>query len=74
MKCFNTFLQSEVNAKREGDENPSSSVVEETMKLLANSSYGYQILDRSRNTVTKCLSDEKTHGEINNKGLNVWEI
>ena len=37
------------------------------MKLLANSSYGYQIMDRSRHTVTKYLSDEKTHGAINTK-------
>ena len=35
------------------------------MKLLANSSYGYQNVDRSRHTVTKYLSDEKTHGAIN---------
>ena len=37
------------------------------MKLLANSSYGYQIMDRSRYTVTKDLNDEKTHGAINTK-------
>ena len=37
------------------------------MKLLANSSYGYQIMDRSRHTVTKYLSDEKTHAAINSK-------
>ena len=37
------------------------------MKLLANSSYGYQIMDRSRHTVTKYLNDEKTHSAINNK-------
>ena len=37
------------------------------MKLLANSSYGYQIMDRSRHTVTKYLNDEKTHGAINTK-------
>ena len=42
------------------DENPKSSVVAETMKLLPNSSYGYQIMERSRHTVTKCLSDGKT--------------
>ena len=59
-------MQSAVNACR-GDENPNSSVVAETMKLLANSSYGYQIMDRSRHTVTKYLSDEKTHGAINTK-------
>ena len=65
VKCFKNIVQSAVNARREGDENPNSSVVAETMKLLANSSYGYQILDRSRHTVTKCLNDEKTHGAIN---------
>ena len=64
-KCFNNFVQSAVDARREGDENPNSTVVAETMKLLANSSYGYQIMDRSRHTVTKYLSDEKTHSAIN---------
>ena len=37
------------------------------MKLLANSSYGYQIMDRSHHTVTKYLNDEKTHSAINSK-------
>ena len=37
------------------------------MKILAKSSYGYQIVDRSRHTVTKFLSDKKTLGSINNK-------
>ena len=60
-------MQSAVNACREEDENPYSSVVAETMKLLANSSYGYQFMDCSRHTVTKNLSDEKTHGAINTK-------
>ena len=52
-KCFNSFVQSTVNARRQGDEKPNSSVVAETMKFLANNSYGYQIMDRSRHTVTK---------------------
>ena len=67
VKCFNNFVQSAVNARREGDENPDSSVVAETKKWLANSSYGYQIMDRSRHTVTKYLNDEKTQGAINTK-------
>ena len=45
-KCFNRFVQSAVDARRQRDENPTSSVVAETMKLLANSSYCYQIVDR----------------------------
>ena len=67
VKCFNKFVQSVVDARRERDENPNSIVVTETMKLLANSSYGYQIMDRSRHTVTEYLNDEKTHGAINTK-------
>ena len=39
------------------------------MKLLDNSSYGYQIMPRSRHTVTKYLTDEKTHAAINSKLL-----
>ena len=66
-KCFNSFVLSAVDARREGDKNPISSVVAETMKLLAISSYGYQIMDRSRHTVTKYLTDEKTHAARNSK-------
>ena len=65
---FDNFVQSfAVDARRQRDENPNSSVVAETMKLLAHSSYGYQIMDRCRPTVTKYLTDEKTHSAINSK-------
>ena len=66
-KSFNTFVQLVVDAKRGGDENPDPCVVAETMKLLGNSSYGYQIMDRSKHTETKNLNDEKTHKAINGK-------
>ena len=64
-KCFSNYVQSAVDARRKGDENLTSIVVAETMMLLANGSYGYQIMVRSRHTVTKYLSDEKTHAAIN---------
>ena len=54
-KCFNSFVQSAVDARRQGDENPKSNVVAEIMKLL----------DCSRHTVTKYLTDEKTHSALN---------
>ena len=60
-------MQSAVDARRQDDENPNPSVVAETMKLLANSSYGYQIMDWSRHTITKFLTDEKTLAAINGK-------
>ena len=66
-KHFSSFVPSAVNARRPGEENPNSSVVAETMKFLANSSYGYQIIDRSRHTVTKFLNNENTHSAIINK-------
>ena len=66
-KCFNNFIQSGVDARRQGEKNPNSSVVAETTKLLSNSSYGYEIMVRSRHTVTKYLSDEKSHSAINSK-------
>ena len=53
MKCFNNFVQSPVNARREGDENPNSGAVAETSNLVANSSYGYKIIDRSIHMVKK---------------------
>ena len=64
---FNSFVHAAVDARRKGDENPNSSVVAQTMKLLANTSYGYQTIDRSRHTVTKYLTDEKTDAAINSK-------
>ena len=66
-KCFNGFVQSVVDARREGDENPDSGVVAETIKLVWNSSYGYQIMDRSRHTETLYLNDEKKHKAINSR-------
>ena len=76
-KCFNNSVQSVVDARREGDENSLSGVVAETMKLLGNSSYGYQIMDRSRHTITKYLNDETIHKAIKEllfKRLNTVEI
>ena len=67
VKCFNKYVQSAVNAHRQGDEKPNSSMVAEIIKLLAKSSHGNQIMDRSRHTVTKNLSDDKTYGAINTK-------
>ena len=65
--CFNSFVQAAVDARRKGDENLNSCVVAETMKLLANKSYGNQIMVRSRHTETDYLTDEKTHAVINSK-------
>ena len=53
--------------QRQGVENPNSSVVAGTMKVLAKSSCGYWILDCNRQPVTKYMNDGKTHIVINKK-------
>ena len=60
-------MQSAVDAKKRSDETPNSSVVSQTMKFPANSSYGYQIIDWSRLSVTRDLRDKETHAAINSK-------
>ena len=67
MKCFNKIVQSAVNVRRERKGNPTSGVLVEKMTLLVNSSYGYQVLVRSRHTATNCFSYEKLHGAIENE-------
>ena len=66
-KCFNSFVQAAAYARGKRDKNSNSSIIAETKKLLANSSYGCQIMDCSRHTVTKYLSDKKTHAAFNSK-------
>ena len=56
---FNSLVHSAVNAQFQGDEIANSSVVVETMKLLAHSSLGYQIMDRSWFTPTNFGTMEK---------------
>ena len=56
-----------MDAQRQGDENPNSSVVAETMKLLVNSFFGYQNMDCSRHTVKKYLTNGKNYSAINSK-------
>jgi hypothetical protein len=36
-RCYEPFVQSVVDARREGDKNPNSGVLAETMKLIGNS-------------------------------------
>ena len=64
---FNNFVGSAVKTGREEDEKSKSSVVAETLNLLANSSYGFQTMRRSRHTVTKYRNDENTRWAINHK-------
>ena len=65
--AFKDFVNSVVQARREGDYNPQSSVVAETMKLIGNSSYGYQIMNRSKQTNTRYVNEDMVNVLINKK-------
>ena len=67
MKCSYKFVRPAVIAACQKDENPNPSVVAETIKLLANKSYGCQDMDRSRPSVTRYMNKDKTYAAINSK-------
>ena len=66
-KSFGSFVDRVVQARREGDKNKNSTVVAETMKLIGNSAYGYQIMDRSKHTETKYVIGSHVDKIINNQ-------
>ena len=66
-KCFNSFVDSVVEASCQGDLNKDSTVVAETMKLIGNSSYGYQLIDRSKHTETKYFNGHGVDKLVNDR-------
>ena len=63
---FNEFVQSAVDARHQVNQNLKDSVIAETMKLLASSSFGYQMMVQTSHSVTKNLNDDRLHTAINN--------
>ena len=66
-KRFNGLVQSAVDARIQGDENPNSSIIADTMKLRANTCCGYYITNRSQHAVTIYPSDKNTQATLNCK-------
>ena len=56
-RCFETFVQNLVDARREGNQTTEWTVVAETMKFIRNGLHGYQIMNRSHHTNTQNWSD-----------------
>ena len=68
-RLFQMFFDS----RSEGDQNEESTVAAWTIKLIGNSSYGHQIMDRSRYTNTNNVKGSQMDNFINNwffKSLN----
>ena len=66
-KCFTSFVQSAVDARRQTDRKLITSVVAETMKLRASSYFGTQIVHCTWPALTKNLSNKKTHAAFDRK-------
>ena len=73
VKCSNNFVQSAANARRQEDEKPNAKVVAETIKLLGNSSCGYQKMNHSRQLITRQMTDKKTYEAINKEIFKILE-
>ena len=73
-KVYDSFIQSAVDARRAADENPLSGVEAETMILLGNNSYGFQIMHRSKRTLLKYLGEEKKTKSYQNQFFKSFNI
>ena len=66
-KGFDSFEQSTVEGRSEGDKISMSSVVVETLELPENKFYGHLIMDRTRHILTRYFSGNKTKAAIRNQ-------
>ena len=66
-QCFETFVNGVVEARRQGDLTPDSAVCANIEKVVGNSAYRYQIMDRSRHTRTKYKIGSCVNTLVNDK-------
>ena len=51
-KCFTDFTEKVSNARQQGDLDPATSIIADTMKLLGNSGYGSLIMNKEKHQST----------------------
>ena len=56
--CFKNFQDKVSNARRQGDADPSTSIIADTMKLLGNSGYGSLIMNKERHQNVQYVQGE----------------
>ena len=65
--CFKEFQHDVSNARRTGDQNPSMSIIADTMKLIGNSAYGSLIMDKEKHQSLSYIEGEsKAKLKVNN--------
>ena len=65
--CFLEFAETVVDARRQGDVDPSKAVVAETMKLIGNSAYGKTITNKEKFRNISICSDSEAPLLINSQ-------
>ena len=74
--CFSNFRDKICARRREGDTDPSKSVLSETAKVLGNAAYGSLLLDKTKHTRVKYVhSKHKAHLAVNDPSFkNMTEL
>ena len=57
--CFKDFVKEISDARREGDRDPDTAIIADTMKLLGNSSYGSMVMNKEKFSEIKYTSSLK---------------
>ena len=65
-KCFKNFIDKVTEFRIEGDKNPDKAIIGDTYKLLSNSSYGSVLMDKTKHTNAKYLTNKAKMSKIVN--------
>ena len=65
-KCFKNFIDKVTEFRIEGDRNPDKAIIGDTYKLLSNSSYGSVLMDKTKHTNVKYLTNKAKMTKIIN--------
>ena len=56
--CFREFVKELSDARRQGDDDPDTGIIADTMKVIGNSSYGSLIMDKTKHSDVKYVQGE----------------
>ncbi|MCG8047362.1 MAG: hypothetical protein N0E48_17320, partial [Candidatus Thiodiazotropha endolucinida] len=57
-RCFRKFVQEVSDARRQGDIDPDTAIIADTMKVIGNSGYGSLIMDKTKHREVKYVQGE----------------
>ena len=57
-RCFQEFVSEVSDARRQGDINPETAIIADTMKVIGNSGYGSLIMDKTKHREVKYVQGE----------------